>query len=177
MLIYDALRTDHEKVKELMGELVMLNENDEKRSEIIQQIRDELIPHARAEEAVLYNCLRGIEATRDVVMHGYSEHVEAETLLRTLQVAGKIDAGWRATAQKLKESLEHHIHEEETKIFNVAQQVITQDEAEMMCEAFEQMKPEIREQGFMKNTLDMIVNLMPLRFQSTLRAHQTEYRP
>ena len=102
-------------------------------------------------------------------MHGYQEHMEAETLLRTLQAADKIDAAWKQTAQKLKKALEHHIEEEEGKIFNVAQHLFTEEEAVMMAEAFEQLKPEVREEGFLRTTIDMVANLMPPRFAASLR--------
>ncbi len=170
MLIYEALKKDHDNVKVLLNELVALNESDDQRAkELIEQIRDEVVPHSRAEESVFYNSLRAIESAKDIVMHGYQEHMEAEALLRTLQAASKIDADWKATAHKLKKALEHHIQEEEGKIFNVAQQLFTPDEAKMMAEAFEQLKPEVREEGFMKTTLDMVANLMPPRFAAAMR--------
>jgi hemerythrin superfamily protein len=171
MQIYDVLKKDHEKVRMLLNELVMLGENDGNRREsLVQEIRDELVPHARAEESVFYNSLRSLDAAKDIIMHSYTEHLEAEGLLRTLQGADKIDAGWKETARKLKEAIEHHIQEEEGKIFNVAKQLFTNDEAVMMGEVFEKMKPEVREEGFMKNTLDMVVNMMPPRFAASLRA-------
>lgn len=170
MLIYEALKKDHDKVRQLLNELISLDENDNNRhTALIEEIRDELVPHARAEESVFYNSLRAIDSAKDIVMHGFEEHMEAETLLRTLQAKDKIDADWKATAQKLKKALEHHIQEEEGKIFNVAQQLFTQDEARMMAEAFEQLKPEVREEGFMRQTLDMVANVMPPRFAASLR--------
>jgi hemerythrin superfamily protein len=170
MLIYEALKKDHDKVRQLLNELISLNEKDNTRhAALIEEIRDELVPHARAEESVFYNSLRAIDSAKDIVMHGFEEHMEAETLLRTLQAKDKIDADWKATAQKLKKALEHHIQEEEGKIFNVAQQLFTQDEARMMAEAFEQLKPEVREEGFMRQTLDMVANVMPPRFAASLR--------
>lgn len=170
MLIYEALKKDHDTVRQLLNELVMLGENDEqRRHSLIEQIRDELVPHARAEESVFYNSLRAIDSAKDVVMHGYQEHMEAETFLRTLQLKDKIDADWKATAQKLKKAVEHHIQEEEGKIFTVAQQLFTQEEAQMMGEAFEQLKPEVKEEGFLRTTLDMVANLMPPRFKASIR--------
>ena len=170
MLIYDALKKDHEKVKALMTELCSLEaKDDSRRHQLIETIRDELVPHSRAEESVFYNSLRAIDAAKDIVMHGYGEHMEAESLLRALQVADKIDLAWKETARKLKTALEHHIQEEETKIFSVARQLFTKEEAEMMAEAFEQLKPEVKEEGFLRTTLDMVANLMPPRFAASLR--------
>jgi len=171
MKIYEALVNDHNKVKDLLGRLVALNAGDEEeRTTLIEEIRDELVPHARAEEAVFYNSIRAINTAQDLVWHGYEEHMEAEALLRTLQAADKIDADSRKLAQKLKTTVEHHIREEEERIIPVAQQLFTDQEAEVMAEAFEEMKPDVKEGNIMQNTLDMIANMMPPRLAAPLRS-------
>jgi hemerythrin superfamily protein len=176
MLIYDALVNDHNKVKGLLARLVRLNASDaEEGADLVEQIRDELIPHARAEEAVFYNSIRAVNTAKDLVWHGYEEHMQAEAILRTLQAATKIDADFTKLARKLKAALEHHIQEEEGKIFSVAKQLFTDDEAEVMCEAFEDLKPQVKEEGFMQTTLDMIANMMPPRLAAPLRSFT--YRP
>jgi hemerythrin-like domain-containing protein len=170
MQIYEELMKDHRKVMDLFNQLIsQADATAEVRNGLIDQIRDELIPHSRAEEAVFYNSLREIPEVKGLVMHGYAEHMEAETLLRTLQVTGKVDAGWRTVAEKLRDALAHHIEEEETEIFDAAKQVLAAEEAEMIGKAFVEMKPEIREQGLMGTTVDMVANLMPQRFVNSLR--------
>lgn len=171
MTIYDALKKDHRKVQGLLDRLVALKEGQEdERATLIEEIRDELIPHARAEEAVFYNSIRAVNTAKDLIWHGYEEHMMAETLLRTLQVAAKIDVEWTKGAQKLRAAINHHIEEEETRIFPVAQQLFTQDEARVMAEAFEEMKPGVKEGGFMKSTLDLVANLLPPRLAEPLRS-------
>lgn len=170
MQIYEALKKDHDKVKQLMADLLALdNDNDEAREVLVSQIRDEIIPHARAEESVLYNSLRTIDSTKNIAMHAYKEHMEIEGHLRMLQVKDKADMDWRETAEKLKRSFEEHIHEEEGLIFDMAKGVFTADEAEMMTTAFLRLKPEIKQEGFMKNTWDMMANLMPVRFKKSFQ--------
>lgn len=167
--IYETLKKDHTKVKELLSELIELKpEREKRRSSLIQEIRDELIPHARAEEAVLYNLIRAVDTAKGVVAHGYQEHIEAEVLLRTLQVAGSIDAGWKATAEKLRDALIHHIHEEETEIFSAAKKLFTEDETEMMSEAFEDVKAKVRDQGFIGTTKDLVMNMLPPRVSDAM---------
>jgi hemerythrin superfamily protein len=171
MNIYDALKKDHDGVKELLQRLVGSADADhETRSQLIAKIRDELVPHSRAEEAVFYNSLRTIDESKDLVAHSYQEHMEAEALLRTLQGMDAVNADWTKIARKLKDALEHHIEEEEGKIFSAAKQLLADEEAVAMGQVFEQMKPEIREEGFMKTTFDMIVNTMPPRFVEPLRS-------
>lgn len=63
-----------------------------------------------------------------------------------------------------EQALEHHIQEEEGKIFVLARSILTDHEAEQIGRAFVALKPKIREEGIMKTTFDLIVNLMPPRF-------------
>lgn len=170
MLIYDALKKDHVKVKALLQELVNISPNASKRkNELVSEIADELIPHARAEEAVFYNSMRYINAAKDIAFHGFQEHLEAETLLRLLQLKDMVDLQWKETAQKLQAVVEHHIKEEESEIFSAAKQLFTNDEAEMMGVAFEQLKHEVQTEGFLKTTLDMVANMMPPRLAGSIQ--------
>jgi hemerythrin-like domain-containing protein len=170
MEIYEALKRDHEEVRELLNELVSLKDDDDYRYVIIEEIRNLLIPHARAEESVFYNTLRAVNADKKVVFHGYQEHLEAETLLRTLQVMDKMNMGWRPVAEKLRESVFHHIQDEETEIFSEARAAFSSEEAVAMCDAFKQLKPKVEKEGFFKNTADMVLNMMPPRLSDKLRS-------
>lgn len=176
MLIYEVLREDHRKVEGLLNELVALDDNSPNKDELIRKIRDELIPHARAEETVFYNSLRAIDAAKETAMHGYQEHFQAESLLRMLQVRNVIDAEWRETAKNLRKSVLHHIQEEEGKIFSAAQQLFTQEEAQMMGAAFEQLKNEIVDEGAIATTMELVANLMPPRFAKAFRSFNLESR-
>jgi hemerythrin-like domain-containing protein len=161
MTIYDILKKDHRAVQGLLDQLISLDDRDESRFALAEKIRGELIPHSRAEEAVFYNSIRALDADSGKVMHGFKEHVEAETLLRTLLVKEKVKLDWKATAKKLKKALDHHIKEEESEIFALGKKVLTTEDAEKIGAAFVRMKPEIKEEGFMKTTLEMVKNLMP----------------
>jgi len=170
MLIYDALHRDHDNVKELLEMLTDCRPGDEAFARnTVQKIRDELIPHSKAEESVFYNSLKSIPGTDEIVLHGYEEHMEAESTLSKLMDVKTIDDDWMKNARKLQQAVEHHIHEEETRIFNVARQLLTQDEAEMMSDAFQELKPQVREGSVVQTSLDMIAKMMPTRFAATLR--------
>ncbi len=169
MLIYEALKNDHRKVKDLLNQLTSLTTDDSSKESLVKMIRDELIPHSRAEEMVFYNALRSLEGAKDLIKHSYKEHMEAETLLRSLQIRDKIDVEWKETARKLKEAVEHHIQDEEERVIPGAQKHIQDDEATMMAAAFERLKPQIKEESFMGTTVDLVVNLMPPRFTKAFR--------
>ena len=116
-----------------------------------------------------YNSIRAINTAQDLVWSGYEEHVLLEGLLRSLQAADKTDAKWMEIAEQLQKALNQHIHEEETRIIPVAKHLFTDEESEAMCEVFDNLKPEVREGGFVQNTLDMVANLMPARLAAPLR--------
>jgi iron-sulfur cluster repair protein YtfE (RIC family) len=166
MDIYQNLKKDHDDVKSLLNELLSLSEKDDYRYILIETIASELIPHSRAEEAIFYNTLRAMDANTGLVMHSYKEHMEAEGLLRLLQTKDKINFNWKETAQKLKEELEHHIQEEESKIFSIAQNLLTNEEAEQIGNGFVELKGEYKKNGAVMNTAEMLINLLPPRFAS-----------
>lgn len=168
MLIYDTLKRDHQIVKGLLEQLVSLEADSPRRKDLVRSIRDELIPHARAEEAVLYNCLREVDIVEEEAMHAYKEHMQAETLLRALQVADAVPGAWKNLARQLKEAVEHHIQEEETNLFALAQGVISDEDAESMSLEFSAMKEQVKNEGFFMTTLDMMANLIPPRLRKRL---------
>lgn len=170
MEIYQLLKNDHEEVKQLLTSLLSLSDDDDYRYVLIEEISNALIPHARAEESVFYNTLRAVNADKKMVFHGYAEHMEAETLLRSLQVMDKMNLDWRKTAEKLKEAIEHHIQEEEADIFSEARSAFTSQEAEMMGQAFIDLKQQVAQQGVVKNTMDMVINMMPPRIADKIRS-------
>lgn len=168
MIIYEALKKDHEKVRGLLKQLIATEKSNTKAAKaLVKEIRDELVPHSRAEEAVLYNSIRDTGLGKEVVAHSYGEHMKAETLLRSLQAMEAFDVNSVNTAKKLLQDLEHHIAEEEGRIFDAARQLFTAEEAEAMGEVFEKMKPEIKGESFLKTTFDMMVNMMPARLRAS----------
>lgn len=169
MEIYEALKADHEDILGLLDELVALKDDDDYRFILVEEIRNALIPHARAEESVFYNTLRAVDADMKVVFMGFQEHVEAETLLRTLQLMDKMNLGWRKVAERLREAVMNHIEDEENEIFSEAKNAFTSEEATAMCEAFLELKPKMKDQNFLGSTADMFMNMLPPRLTDSLR--------
>lgn len=170
MTIYEELKKDHRDVLGLMDRLIQSADSSaDQRNYLIKEIRNALIPHSRAEEAVFYNAIRQEAESKSMIQHAYADHMMAEGLLRSLQVTGMVDVGWRQTATKLRDALTHHIQEEETEVFAEARKVLTNQEADQIGAAFVHLKPSIEEQGLVGTSLDLIANLMPGRFVETFR--------
>lgn len=171
-MIYDILKQDHDNLKGILQRLEALDDKFDP-SALVADVRDALVPHSRAEEAVFYNSLREYDRASGKIRHSFVEHLEAEALLRTLQVKEKLPLDWKSTVKKLREALEHHIQEEEGELFTLARQFFTQEEAQMMGRAFEELKEKSEEKGFMGNSLELVANMMPARFTDKLKS----YRP
>lgn len=179
MVIYEVLKQEHREVQMLLTELASLDEQSTlRRDELVQKIHAALIPHTKAEEAVLYNPLRSYtnDEQKDI-LHGYEEHMEAERLLRLLQVKDKVGGDWKETATKLKEAIDHHIRDEETKIFSLAHQVFTDEETEMMATAYERLKPEVENGNFFQSVIDIAANFVPARLAASMRKYSLPYEP
>lgn len=172
MLIYEALEKDHEKLKALVEDLVEVSERGERRRAklLVEEIRDVMIPHARAEEAVFYSVLGTFGEAQPLVLHrGFQEHIEAEALLRSLQEKEDLDKEWNLLLEKFQKLVFEHIQEEESELFSTARKFLSETDAIMMATTFEQLKPQITKEGWMQRTLDVVVSFMPPRYAATLR--------
>ncbi len=155
MKIYEALEKDHKHLKHLLNKLVALKDDDELRFFFIEQIRRLLFSHARAEESVFYNTLQEVDAVKNIILHGYQAHLEAESLLRSLQVMNKMNLSWKGTAKKLKDKLEEHFEEEETGIFDEARSAFSDLEAEAIGVSFNELRQKIEQDGVLTSTFDL----------------------
>src|SRR5689334_2641048 len=107
MDIFELLHTDHEKVAQLFSELEDAETSE--RAELVRQIELELMPHAKAEQAIFYEALKELEETKDIVLEGFEEHAQVEHLLEELKSCDVEDESFEAKAKVLKEAVEHHV--------------------------------------------------------------------
>jgi hemerythrin-like domain-containing protein len=165
MLIYEALKKDHEAMRSILKDLdVSSDAATAQRRDLVEQLRQELLPHTRSEEKVLYDTLKEISGTEELALEAYEEHAAAETLLRELSLMDPADERWHAKLKVLKETLENHLEGEEAEIFEAASQVLATEEAEMMTEAFLNLKEQIKAGSLLHTALEKIGQYMPVRF-------------
>lgn len=179
MNIYEALQSDHRKFESLLNRLeeASLTGNPQWKS-LLQELRDGFIPHAHAEEAVFYNALRESKQTQGIVLHSYAEHAMAESEIRLLSAAKLIDANWKGMIAKLRGDIQRHVHDEESRVFTAARQVLSSEDAEQIGEAFLKLKPEMAKdsESMIASTMDLIANLLPKRFSDGFRKHFSRKR-
>jgi hemerythrin-like domain-containing protein len=66
------------------------------------------------------------------VLEGYQEHHVADVIVLELHTLAKDDEKWGAKFKVLKESLEHHIQEEEGEMFPTARGIFSREDLRNM---------------------------------------------
>jgi iron-sulfur cluster repair protein YtfE (RIC family) len=139
----EFLKTDHAEFRKLLAQLAETGDQAVKsREAIFNVLKAELIAHEIAEEEVLYPALAEYEQAEEIVRHSYEEHHVADVLIDELTVLAFDDPAWGAKAHVLKESLEHHIEDEEEEMFPKARKFLA-DELDEIGDELEGRKDEI----------------------------------
>jgi hemerythrin-like domain-containing protein len=138
------LETDHRRFEDLLkqGEDTTQRAVRE-RSELLDMLTAELKVHELIEENVLYPALKPHAEARDIVLEGFEEHHVADVLVTELHQLTADHERWGAKFKVLQESLEHHIEEEESKMFPAARQVLTREELQELGERMRAMRKEV----------------------------------
>jgi hemerythrin superfamily protein len=139
MNIFEELHKEHEEVTGLMARLEKKG-RDEK---TFETLRTQLTAHSKAEEQVLYKRLETEESVRDTVLEGYEEHKVVVRILADMAQTTADDEKFAAKLAVLKESVEHHVQEEEGTLFVGARPLLAAGEPETLYEEFEAVKSKL----------------------------------
>ena len=146
MDIFEVLKKDHETVLDLLDKLESSSSRAGKsRQKHLDQLKQELLPHMYAEENYFYQLILDNttdKEDREKVFEGLEEHKAARTVLADIEAISATDEHWHPDIKVLKELISHHIEEEESDIFDVAEDAI--DDPEEAAEKFNAMKKEAK---------------------------------
>jgi iron-sulfur cluster repair protein YtfE (RIC family) len=137
----ELMKTDHDRLKELLEEALDTDEPTE-RSELLHQMRSELMAHEQMEEDVFYPALRKNAEAKEIVLEGYEEHHVIDLILDELLEVPEESEQWKAKLKVLQENIEHHIEEEEGEMFKKAKQTFDKDALEELGAKMEAAKEE-----------------------------------
>jgi len=139
-VLFDLLKEDHDRVKDLFEQIEDSEDDTESRDELFSQIRDDLEIHMEGEESFLYPALEEHDDTREMALEAYEEHHVAKTVLIEVGELDQEDERWKAKMKVLKELIEHHIEEEEGELFKMARKVLAKEEIQEISDSIEQLK-------------------------------------
>jgi hypothetical protein len=126
--IYDLLRQSHELQRSLCRRLLRAPAGDDRRRQILRELRIELAAHAAAEERFLYAPILMDDMGLNSSRHALAEHHEIDECVEDLQEADAEGGSWLAKARKLSHEVHHHLREEERKFFQVSGKILTQSQ-------------------------------------------------
>ena len=145
MDVRDVLRDEHQQLQELASSVVEADDPAQAKR-LFHQLKEALVRHSRAEERVVYNALMDCKEpeTTELAEEGEIEHEIADRLLQQ-NTRGRADSpGWKARMKVLRDMLEHHVHDEETHVFDALERHFSLRELEKMGERFEEHKERVQ---------------------------------
>jgi hemerythrin superfamily protein len=136
------LEQDHDRVKRLCKELTEETSHQalERKRQLFAAIEAEVKLHEECEEKVLYPTLRANPKLKELVLEGYQEHHVVDLIVGELRKMNPEDEMWDAKVKVMQENLEHHIEEEEEKMFPRARQEMSKDEIERLGREMQTIK-------------------------------------
>jgi hemerythrin-like domain-containing protein len=142
--IIDLITADHREVEQLFGQLDSAGDQDA----VIRRIADELIPHSKAEEQVVYPAIASAASDADdEVKDGTAEHHHIEEMLQQLLENGADAPGSDGILAAVVAETKHHVEEEETDILPAYRENSTPDERADLGRRFAEAKQRARAGG------------------------------
>jgi len=114
------LSADHREVAQLFEEYADLTDadgSDRDRRALIAEICLQLTVHSRLEEEMFYPAVRQSLGENELVEEAEAEHRGIEEAMDDLRSMDPADEGYDDRVEVLRESVEHHVAEEEGSMF------------------------------------------------------------
>ncbi|MFS0516801.1 hemerythrin domain-containing protein [Nostoc sp. UIC 10607] len=139
--ILSLIEAEHRQVEKLFAEAEKAK--GAKLVEQFNQIYIALSLHARTEELVFYPALREYEETEQYVEEAEEEHEEVSVILEEIKALKPTDSEFKEKMSELKETLAHHIEEEESEIFNAVRECMDEQELIELGQEFQEAKAKL----------------------------------
>ncbi|MEZ5138141.1 MAG: hemerythrin domain-containing protein [Acidimicrobiales bacterium] len=142
MDIFEALRVDHDRQRDLIGQVLETVGDSPERAEMFDELASALEAHAAAEERHFYTVLMEHDLTQEKARHSVHEHAQLDDLVEKLQAYDRSAPAWLETARELEHKLTHHLDEEEREVFQLAGKALTEAQKASLAEAYREMMRE-----------------------------------
>ncbi len=141
------LKSDHKVVAELFKKIMATtNRGVKTREELFHELKMNLDIHAHIEEGIFYPAVKEPKSTHAMTLEAYEEHHVVKHLLKELDEMEKNSDEWKAKLTVLKEIVEHHVKEEETKMFPQANKIVSKSELAELAEEMTVAKEDMQRQ-------------------------------
>jgi len=136
------LQEDHLRVRDLFQEYEAAMDPRTKR-ELAEEVCTELETHAQLEEQIFYPAVHEeSQEGQALVQEAIQEHQKAKDIIAALREMGPDSQAFDATFRELMQHVEHHVEEEETEMFPLAEEELS-EELEDIKDEMQELKKEI----------------------------------
>ncbi|UFS72117.1 hemerythrin domain-containing protein [Geomonas sp. RF6] len=124
--LFELLKKDHREVDQLLSQLE--GGSEDQREELFSTLQEEFTEHCQLEEKFFYPQMKKINELKDLVQDALEEHSQAKELLVQLEDVIDDDDEFQSALSEFKESVQHHVKEEESKVFKRTSDFISDDQ-------------------------------------------------
>ena len=140
MNVIELLKNDHQEASSLMEQIELADKGDRSAKELFTQLKQALTLHTQVEEQIFYPALKSFEETKDMVPEALEEHQEVDELLAEMAALSPGNDEFMDKLTELRDSVEHHVEEEENEMFPKAEKVLGESRLQEMGRQMQQMK-------------------------------------
>ena len=137
--IVQVLQTEHRAVEDLLERLAA-EENEAEATELVKQIKRELMAHSTAEDRVVYATLEQNETMEEDIEHARDEHSGIDEKLMAVAEASPSDSDFKQKVRELAECVQHHVKDEEEEILPKASQLMDPETSRELALLFKKQK-------------------------------------
>ena len=131
------LTTQHREVEALFKKYKGSDDNSEK-LDIFTELADKLAAHSTIEEKIFYPAVY-VGKLEDLLREAVEEHLAAKRLIADLLKLSPSNEEFDAKVKVLQEQIDHHVEEEEEKLFPKVQKTLKAPELEELGREMERM--------------------------------------
>lgn len=135
----ELLKKDHDKVENLFSQ-IEAGATPAKAKTLFTNIYHELTIHAIIEEQVFYPALARFKQFEPLLKDAYQEHAEAKLAMGAISNLDSTSEEWNKKVQKLWKDIQHHVKDEEEKLFPQVQQALTAQELKVLGDELKRAK-------------------------------------
>ncbi len=132
--IYTILKQEHREVKKGLNNIL------KKKIENFEKISKQLMMHMEGEEELIYPAMIDFPTLKEMIIEAKEEHKHARMINEDLLKMAMEEEEFMPKLKVMKEMVEHHIEEDEDKIFTKAKKVISKEMEKDMAQSYEDFK-------------------------------------
>lgn len=146
MRVTTILKKDHRIVSGLIRTVEITPKfNGMVRKSLFNQIHQNVMTHAQAEEEVFYPAVRNVAFGRgDMINEAYREHETLKNLLEQMKNIDPMRDEFDNRLAELKSKIEHHVQEEESEIFQLCESRMSAEQLRKLGQQLHTKKKEIK---------------------------------